>query len=313
MLSLAGGAPVLSQPRQVIKLATAAGAGSPQAQQLYALAAELEAHTDGAAQTKIFPGGRIGAGAQLLKRVQTGEVQVAALPFDVLSEAVPSLAVLSAPFVFRDHAQADRALDRHAPSILRTELAEAELHFVTPGVSVMEHWFVAGDVPSSPKDLTGYAVWGRNSPAERLEWRALGLSPLPADATPAQQSLWFRATAMEARLSGRDLLCTKVVRAEDVLSGNLVVMSQRWFDGLPERVKTALDRMKSHTVEDARKSARDLDEALLSRMRERGLEVVDLPGASRRRFHRHGRAVQHALGNEIGFAAQRLLLKLRGR
>ena len=313
LLTVVQGAAVLSQPRQVIKLATEAAAGSPQVAQLYALAAELEAQTDGAAQTKIFPSGRIGSGTRLLKRVQSGEVQIAALPYDVLSKTVPALAMLSAPHVFRDIAHADRALDRHAAKLLRDLLAEAELRFLTPGESTLKHWFVSGQVPAKPEALVQYAVWSRNSPIEQLEWKLMGLTPLENEQVPTGQPLWFRATAAQARLSGHDRLCDKIIRADDVLSGHLVVMSQRWFDGLPERVQKQIDRLKSQTAEAARKAERELDEVLLARMGDRGVEILPPPKSSRRLFQRSGRAVQQAWGAATGYSAQRLLILLRRR
>ena len=313
LLSVARGAPAQSQPRHVIKLATEAAADSPQAQQLYALAAELEAHTNGAAQAKIFPGGHIGSGVSLLQRVQAGEVQIAALPYEVLEQSIPVLAVLSAPFVFRDLAQSDRALDRHAPSVLRDILAEANLRFVTQGDSVMRHWFVSGDVPLKPRQLSDRAIWSRDNVAEKAEWEALGVTPLAADATSADKPFWFRATAAEARLSGRDTLCTKIIRAQDVLSGHLVVMSQVWFDGLPEDVKKELARLKSHSTEDARKAARDLDAELMARMQQRGLEMQDLPAVATRNFQRQGRRLQRKIAAVDRQYGLKLLARLRHR
>lgn len=312
-LSVARGAPARSQPRHVIKLATEAAADSPQAQQLYALAAELEAHTDGAAQAKIFPGGHIGSGVSLLKRVQAGEVQIAALPYEVLEQSIPVLAVLSAPFVFRDLEQSDRALDRHAPSVLRAILAEANVRFVTQGESVMRHWFVSGDAPVSPRELSERAIWSRDNVAEKAEWEALGITPLAANATSADKPFWFRATAAEARLSGRDTLCTTIIRAHDVLSGHLIVMSQVWFDGLPEDVKKELARLKSHSAEEARKAARDLDAELMARMQQRGLEVQDLPAVAMRKFQRHGRRLQRKLAAVDRQHGLKLLARLRRR
>lgn len=309
LMPFAPGAPRVhaDDPHLVIKMATTGADGSPLIRQMQRLAAIIEQRCAGLIRVKLFPDGRLGDDAKLLGELQSGAIQIYAGEFGAFEQVVPEAAVIASPFLFRDYAGADKALDGSARRRFDDAMREHGMALAAWGPSVFTRWFSRGPAPTSASAFAGLPVLERELRAPD-GWDLLEAQPLASLSARAQADRWLlRSTSVRARATGESDDADHVTRSDDVLHGYAIALSQRWFDGLPARLQEALERWPLDPTLEARREARELDEALLERMQKRGKTLTDLPPASRRTFAEIAHKLAAERAKQAGGRANALL------
>lgn len=107
----------------------------PAHQAMLAAAEEIAERTDGRIQISVFPAGQIGAAKEILTGIQLGTTEMALDGAGILSQWLPALSVLEAPFLARDFAHLERLVESEQGQALLEELTE------TAGMRMLDIWY----------------------------------------------------------------------------------------------------------------------------------------------------------------------------
>jgi len=107
----------------------------PAHQAMVAAAGEIAERTDGRVEITVFPAGQIGGAKEILTGLQLGTTEMALDGAGILSQWLPALSVLEAPFVAKDHAHLERLVASEQGEALLEELRE------TAGMRVLDIWY----------------------------------------------------------------------------------------------------------------------------------------------------------------------------
>ena len=99
-------APALAQT--TLRLGTVLAASDPMGQGLEKFKADVEAATGGAVTVEIFHASQLGDTADMLDQARAGANVGTVTDIARVSDFVPSLAIMSAPFMFDSYEEADR-------------------------------------------------------------------------------------------------------------------------------------------------------------------------------------------------------------
>jgi TRAP-type C4-dicarboxylate transport system substrate-binding protein len=108
--AVADAAPVGTDARRVLKIATLAPEGSSWAGAMRAIDTALAAQTGGTLRLRLYPGGVLGDEPVALRKLRIGQVQGLGLTGLGLAELCPDIRALEMPFLFADYGEVDHVL-----------------------------------------------------------------------------------------------------------------------------------------------------------------------------------------------------------
>jgi len=150
---------------------------------------ELAKRTEGRYRVQVYVGGSLGSGVNVASSLQTGIVDCAILTAGFLASLIPSIQVVDLPFLFKDRAAAERALDGEVGNRI---FAEAQSRNV---VGLSWGWYgwrqvETRDKPvTRPDDLKGLKMRIQPSPVFAAMFRALGAQPTVMDGSEVYLAL----------------------------------------------------------------------------------------------------------------------------
>jgi TRAP-type C4-dicarboxylate transport system substrate-binding protein len=197
----------------------------------------LEASTDGRIPLRMLIYGQLGSEDQLVSGLRRGRVQFANLSAMAVSAVVPEMALLYAPFLFDNEAQADFVYDQYLTPLFRQMLAEKGLHLVS--------WYEIGflDVYGVrplllPDEAVGRRFRVGAGPAARLFAAAIGADVIPlgfADVVASLQTGLIEAGENSVSLYARTGIATEAPHltiTDHAFGVSALVASQSWWDSL---------------------------------------------------------------------------------
>ena len=141
----------------MIKVATLAPEGSSWMKTFKALNTEVMKKTDGKVQLRIYAGGVLGDEMDMLRKMQIGQIQGAALTSAGLSVLFREVDILTVPFLFQKYEEVDYSLAR-MDSFFRKGFEENG--YVLLGWSEVGFIYLMSTLPvSSVSDLKRAKVW----------------------------------------------------------------------------------------------------------------------------------------------------------
>lgn len=296
-----------AHPQIVLKVASVESPRSPLGVQLEAFRRHVEEATEGLVRVKLLLGGALGDEAKLVARTRQGQVQAFAGSLTALAQAVPAVEVLGSPYLYRDTREAERALERSVRPALERLLPQAGLHFAAWGPSAFRAWFTRGRDLRRPADARGVRVPSARSAAEAATYAALGMVQVPLAASQRVPDAFreglidaFDATLLDAAAASHDLSATRVVLSRHALAAQVVVYSELWFAGLPERIQRDLAAAPANLARGASLARRKMDEHLVTHLRARGVSVLDPTPSERAAFVRVTRGARRELARGTG-------------
>lgn len=215
--------------------------------------------------------GQLGSEEQLLSSLRRGRIQFANLSAQAVSPLVPELALLYAPFLFDDAAEADYVYDRYLTDIYRELLAEKDLHLVTwYEIGFNEVW--ARDEPILlPGDARGRRF--RVTPAlnARLFAESLGADVIPlgfGEIVSSLQTGLIEAGENSISLYARTGIAGEaphLTLTDHSFGVSVIVSRRRWWQELPPADRRVLEESFPGITETRRdiraQNATDLEEA----------------------------------------------------
>lgn len=298
-----------AQARWVVKLGTSAFAQAPAAQALARVGDAIDAAYPGRFWVKRIVDGAMARDRAALARVAAGEVQGYAASYEELVAAVPGAIALSAPFAFDDERDAEAVLRGNGGGALEAALAEQGIRMVAAAPCESRVLLSRSRAVRSPADASGLTIATGKDAARSALASALALAPVEdphgADVRDATLS---QLAASGAFFDARHLTLT-----DHALECSVLVLSQRWIDGLPQQMQETLNHLSAGSLGDAKKAQRAARDAILARAKALGVEVISLDAKQRRAFVEATRSARAQLNGEPGSLARKLTLAAQAR
>jgi TRAP-type C4-dicarboxylate transport system substrate-binding protein len=299
-----------AQARWVVKLGTAAFAHAPIAALLAKVSTVLEAEHPGRFWVKRLVDGALTRDRAGLARVATGEAHGYAATFDELVGALPDAAALNAPFAFDNDRDADAVLRTTGGAAIGDALATLGLRLVTIGPCEARVLFSRTRALQKPGDALGLSVARGPNPAYAGLAGALSMTQIDAD----QKADVRDATLSQLAAEGELLEGGHLTLTDHALECGVLVVSQRWIDGLPAQMQKTLSKL-SRVLDggEATKAQRAARTAILERAKAAGVEITTLSAKERQAFVAATREARTQMNGEAGSLARKLSLAAQAK
>ena len=248
----------------------------------------IRQQTQGRVEARVFPQNNNIAGSDpaALKALVAGEIQFFTLMGGILGTLVPAAEVQQMPYAFRSAAHAHQTMDGPLGAYLREEMAAKGVHgFAVGAFDNGMRQITAKKRIATPDDLAGLKM---RVPAGQLvadTFTALGCQPVVINSDSIYAALKDgRADAQENPLTLADQfklyeVVTDVAMTNHMWSGfNLLAHAPTW-QGLPEDVRSVIDRNVTAAVRQQRRDQIDANTRLERELAARGLRFTK-PGSA---------------------------------
>jgi tripartite ATP-independent transporter DctP family solute receptor len=164
---------------KILKLAHVLDTGHPVHKGMAYLADKAYEYSKGKMRVDIYPGGQLGSEREYIESLQIGSLDLTKVSTAVLENFVPSMAVFSLPYVFRDE---DHRWDVYNGVVGKKMLLDGE-PFWLRGLCFFEtgsrNFYLRDKAVYSPKDLQGLKIR-----VMRSYWSIQTINALGGSATP---------------------------------------------------------------------------------------------------------------------------------
>ena len=275
---------------ETIKLGVVTKPGSAQNIVADKFKALVEERSANAFNVKIFHSASIGNETEILQQIQMGTIQMGVItggPFDTFD---PLVRVINYPFLFKNSDQADEILD----GPLGNEILESLETSGLKGLCFSENGFRNltnnKHAVRVPADVKGLKIRVMSSHLHKTIWQTLGANPTPMP--------WPIYTELEQGvIDGQEnpLWVMEVYKfyeiqkymtlTRHVYSPHIDVASLKWFNKLSPENKILIKTAMKDAARFQRKDNRDKDAGRLVLLKEKGMQIVEMPdiGAFRAR------------------------------
>ncbi|MBP8980238.1 MAG: TRAP transporter substrate-binding protein [Syntrophobacterales bacterium] len=140
----------------------------------------VKERTKGRIEITVYPEGQLGKGEwELLEAVRQGTVDIYVGSTGPLSGFSPSMAILDIPFLFRDHAHADKVLDGELGRQLLDELDKVGFKALAFWENGFRNLTNSRRPVKNPADARGLKIRTMENQIHIAAWKTLGVNPVP--------------------------------------------------------------------------------------------------------------------------------------
>jgi TRAP-type C4-dicarboxylate transport system substrate-binding protein len=263
----------------VIKMATLAPKGSSWMKTFNTLNSEIMKKTENKVQFKIYPDGVLGDETDMLRKMQMGQIQGAALSSGGLSVPFKEIDVLQIPFLFQTYEEVDSILAK-MDSFFRRGFENNGYVFL--GWSEAGFVYLMSNSPvSNVSDLKKLKVWiWEESPMSKAIFNEAGVSAIPLsvpDVLVGLQTRMVDVVYTPPTLAISLQWFTKIKYMTDVplvyLSGGIVV-SKETFKQIPTAFQNTLIESSQRHLDQLRNITRDENREAIKVMMKNGVKII---------------------------------------
>jgi tripartite ATP-independent transporter DctP family solute receptor len=242
--------------------------------------------TKGELTIKVFPSEQLGKEVDLIQQVKSGALDISSPSMAATSNLVPSLEISSAPFLWRDWAQAEKVITGPAFQPIFDELRDK--HGVL-AISKIWYWgwrnLTTGTKPvSKPEDMAGMKIRVPESPVWVEMIKAMGAAPTPIPFGEVYMALQMKLVDGQENpiptIYARKFyeVQAHLSMTRHMLQNNLIIMNKRSFDKLsPELQKVVMEEIAAVVVKNT-KLQQEREGSMLEEIRKSGkTTIVDQP------------------------------------
>jgi tripartite ATP-independent transporter DctP family solute receptor len=210
------------------------------------LASRINKYTDGKISVSVYPASQLGNERDLVEGLRLGTVQLFMGNMASVTQFVPELNVLMLPYITRGYEHSIRAWDTIIAPKLGGKMGNAGFH--TIGVFIGSTRGIEAKKPiMSLSDLKGMRIRTMESKISIDTYRALGAIPTPipfGEIMSALQAGLVDAVdiGILAFFTQKHLQVAPFYAELNMVSTNLFLISQSVWKGLPEELKTAVEK-----------------------------------------------------------------------
>jgi len=295
----------------VLKLATAAPAGTPWDTLLKEYKKAVETRSGGRIKVKI----QLGAADEndAVVRCKNGQLQAVAATTGALAAQVPELKVVEIPFLFHSFDEADAVLDHVLTPALEPIVRENGLVLGFWSENGFREFGSKGGFLKTPDDLKGKKMRSQESPVHLEMYKNLGVSPVPVPTTEVLTALkngtvdGFDQTLLYMVSAGWHLTIKFVTLSNHIYQPAIVVFNKAWFDGLPADLQTILLEEGRAIQARGRTLIRGMAKKQLKSLADSGVQVYQLTDPERDVFEKATGPGRQSFRKTSGKRAARLL------
>ena len=263
----------------VIKMATLAPKGSSWMKTFDILNNEVMKKTENKVQFKIYPDGVLGDETDMLRKMQMGQIQGAALSSGGLSVPFKEIYVLQIPFLFQTYEEVDSILTK-MDSFFRKGFENNGYIFL--GWSEAGFVYLMSNSPiSSVSDLKKVKIWiWEESPMSKAIFDEAGVSAIPLsvpDVLVGLQTRMVDVVYTPPTLAISLQWFTKIKYMTDVplvyLSGGIVV-SKETFKRIPSAFQNILIESSQRHLDQLKIVTRNENREAIKVMMKNGVKIV---------------------------------------
>jgi len=171
-----------AEPKFVLKYSVAAMPTVAHAKAIEVFAEEIEKLTNGQIKVETYYGGQLFSQEGQQNAVRRGALEMTNTDFTWLTDHVPYLSMLAAPYFFKDYEHMTRVLNGDIGKEIADDVAKKT------NVRMLSAWYMGtrhlnlrdiGKEVRSPSDMKGIKLRMPNSPAWLYMGKALGANPTP--------------------------------------------------------------------------------------------------------------------------------------
>lgn len=241
----------------LVKIRTSAPKKSPWGEVIVSLMRRIHAESKdatGKPRLSVRVDWAVASEAKTVKACESGKVGGIAVSFDALEPAVPELAATGIPFLFADHAEADRGM-RAARPLIATLLAETGFVLALRTESGFRQWASRTGFLLRPEDFKGRAMRSQATNVSLATYRALGALPQSIEAAEVVDKLIAGAvdgydnTLLFGRLAQWSKEITFVTLSNHSYQAAGLVWCKTWLETLPVDLQAILTRREARTEE----------------------------------------------------------------
>lgn len=242
----------------------------------------IELKSQGDLQVKIFHSASLGNETELLQQIQLGTIQLGIItsgPFDSFD---PIVRVIDYPFLFKDNQQADEILDGPLGDEILNSLESSGFKGLCFSENGFRNLTNSRHAVSEPSDIEGLKIRVMSSALHKSIWQALGANPTPMP--------WPIYTELEQGvIDGQEnpLWVLEVYKfyeiqkymtlTRHVYSAHIDVASLSWWKTLDQAQQEMIQQAMYEAAVYQRADNRAKDDARLTLLKEKGMEVVEDP------------------------------------
>ncbi len=245
--------------------------------------------TKGEVTIKVFPAEQLGKEADLIQQVKSGALDISAPSMPVLSNLVPALEIASAPFLWKDWAQAEKVITGPAFQAQFDELRDK--HNVQM-LSKIWYWgwrnLTTGTrAVKRPEDMAGLKIRVPESPVWVEMIRAMGAAATPIPFGEVYTALQQKTVDGQENpiptIYSRKFyeVQAHLTMTRHMLQNNTMIVNKRSFEKLsPELQKIMLEEAAAASVKNS-KLQQEREKSMLEEIRKSGrTAIVDNPDRS---------------------------------
>lgn len=299
-----------------MRYATAAPEQTPWGVYLHKTIKVAEEAAQGTLKITPFFSSALGDEQTALRQVVRGRIDMSGQSGVATSLVVPEIALMGAPYLFKDAAESDCVFDNHVQSIFGPMLKEKGLILLS---YVEVGWpTVFSTVPlTTVEEAQDVKLRVPPSSATTLYWKEIGAAGVPmgvVDMIPALktgQVKGIHTSTVYGVAIGLHKLAPHVIynapRQHDV--GTVTVSGKKW-DKLTDVQRSALLKTADY-VDELRKGIRGAEQALLGKAAKEGATVTKISGAQMAGWEAKAADAQQALVAEIGGRAAEIWQRIQ--
>ena len=242
----------------------------------------IESRSKGDIEVQIFHSASLGNETEILQQVQLNTIQMAVVtggPFDTFD---PIVRVINYPFLFKDNEQADKILDGPLGDEILKSLESSGFKGLCFSENGFRNLTNSKRPVNHPDDIKGLKVRVMASAIHKAIWQTLGANPTPMP--------WPIYTELEQGvIDGQEnpLWVMEVYKfyeiqkymtlSRHVYSYHIDVASLKWWNTLDEPTRDMIQKAMYEAAVYQRKDNRSKDAQRLKFLKDKGMQVVEVP------------------------------------
>ncbi|GHS98743.1 C4-dicarboxylate ABC transporter [Synergistales bacterium] len=213
---------------------------------LKSMAKNVESDTNGGVEIEIYTSSKLGDTVDVLRQAKTGAAVGVMVDAGALAEYVPDMGIFAGPYVFKNLAYARRFIETPLFKKWDNELAAQGLRDLSCNWYQGARNFMSNKKIEKPADLEGLNVRTMDSVVARYSMRAFGAAPTSLPWVYVYSGLKNKTIdAVEVQTTAAyGVSLHKVAKycavTEHFLLYTALVVSESWFQSLPDEYKASL-------------------------------------------------------------------------
>ena len=250
------------------------------------VAEKLDTITGGQLTMDYFPNGELGADADLLRQLQSGDIDIFVGQTAPVASFVPNVAVYDLPMVFAtyDGATIDEVINNPESEFaqgLSASFNEAGFQLLGTLQNATFRQTTTNRNVQTLADYDGMLIRTMENPNHMALWEAMGAAPTPM----AWNEVYFALQSgnIEAEENAADTIVgsnlnevqSHLVKTNHILYANMMIINKDVYDSLDPLYQDALNQAVSESLTEMAAQLADIEATNLGTLEERGMTIIE--------------------------------------